>query len=109
MGPLTVLQAYHGGLQHVREPKQRHHLVGLVAKKAAEVVGAIRGAGLECETVTGAGSGSYRVEAGSGVYTEIQPGVLHCPCGGPREAGMYQWRMYVHIEQNPLVPSPAFA
>ena len=30
--------------------------------------------GLECKTITGGGTGTYLLEASSGVFTEIQPG-----------------------------------
>mmetsp|Transcript_27126 Transcript_27126/g.59241 ORF Transcript_27126/g.59241 Transcript_27126/m.59241 type:complete len:427 (+) Transcript_27126:3-1283(+) len=71
---LLGIQAYHGGLQHVRTPAERVDKVGQVVEKARSVVAAMKAAGLPCDVVTGGGSGSYRVEAASGVYTEVQPG-----------------------------------
>ncbi|KAI8476537.1 MAG: hypothetical protein J3K34DRAFT_516427 [Monoraphidium minutum] len=68
------IQAYHGGLQHVRDPRERAAAVSRVADRAAAAVAAIQSAGLACGTVTGGGSGTYRLEAGSGVFTEVQPG-----------------------------------
>jgi hypothetical protein len=71
----AVLQAYHGGLQHVRDPSARASRVHKVIDRAAAAVGAIsKRAGLQCQVVTGGGSGTYRVEAASGVFTEVQPG-----------------------------------
>lgn len=35
---------------------------------------AMRAAGLRCDVVTGGGSGTYALEAASGVFTEVQPG-----------------------------------
>ncbi|KAF6249855.1 hypothetical protein COO60DRAFT_926754 [Scenedesmus sp. NREL 46B-D3] len=71
----TGIQAYHGGLQHVRDPVQRAAAVQAVVDRAAAAVDAIGSqAGLECRIVTGGGSGTYRLEAGSGVFTEVQPG-----------------------------------
>lgn len=68
-------QAYHGGLQHVRDPSARASRVHKVIDKAAAAVDAIsKQAGLQCQVVTGGGSGTYRVEAASGVFTEVQPG-----------------------------------
>jgi D-serine deaminase-like pyridoxal phosphate-dependent protein len=69
------IQAYHGGLQHVRDPQQRAAAVQAVVDRAAAAVDAISSkAGLKCQVVTGGGSGTYRLEAGSGVFTEVQPG-----------------------------------
>lgn len=71
----AVLQAYHGGLQHVRDPAARASRVHKVVDKAAAAVDAIsKQAGLQCQVVTGGGSGTYRIEAASGVFTEVQPG-----------------------------------
>ncbi|KAF8062759.1 D-threonine aldolase [Scenedesmus sp. PABB004] len=69
------VQAYHGGIQHVRDPGERAAAVARVAARAAAAVEAIAaGPGLACGTVTGGGTGTYRLEAGSGVFTEVQPG-----------------------------------
>lgn len=71
------LQAYHGGLQHVRDPSARASRVSKVVDRAAAAVDAIgKQAGLQCRVVTGGGSGTYRIEAASGVFTEVQPGRL---------------------------------
>lgn len=71
----THPQAYHGGLQHVRDPTDRAAAVAKVVDKAAAAVQAINTkAGLACPVVTGGGSGTYRLEAGSGIFTEVQPG-----------------------------------
>lgn len=68
------LQAYHGSAQHFRglaerEAAIRHAVDVVVAARAA-----ITAAGIACPLVTGAGSGSFRFEATSGVYGELQPG-----------------------------------
>ena len=69
------IQAYHGGLQHVRDPAERAAAVAAVAARAAAAVDAIKGgAGLRCAVVTGGGSGTYRLEAASGVFTEVRGG-----------------------------------
>eukprot|EP00198_Chlamydomonas_reinhardtii_P006209 XP_001695545.1 predicted protein [Chlamydomonas reinhardtii] len=68
------IQAYHGGLQHVRDPRDRAQRVGQVVGRARAAVDALKAAGLPCDTVTGGGTGTYRVEAASGVFTEVQPG-----------------------------------
>ena len=68
------LQAYHGKAQHLRSPAEREaairHAVGIaVAARAA-----VTSAGIACPLVTGGGTGSFTLEAASGVYGEIQPG-----------------------------------
>ncbi len=68
------LQAYHGSAQHFRgvaerEAAIRHAVDVVVAARAA-----ITASGIACPLVTGAGSGSFRFEATSGVYGELQPG-----------------------------------
>ncbi|GFR41887.1 hypothetical protein Agub_g2671, partial [Astrephomene gubernaculifera] len=68
------LQAYHGGLQHVRDPRVRAQRVGQVALRVRAAVAALGAAGLGCERVTGGGSGTYRLDAASGVFSEVQPG-----------------------------------
>ena len=68
------LQAYHGRAQHLRTAAAREaairHAVALV--RAAQA--SITSAGMHCPLVTGAGSGSFAVEAASGVYGELQCG-----------------------------------
>ena len=70
------IQAYHGGIQHVRDPQERAAAVAKVVERArAAVHGVMEVAGVDPHmTVTGGGSGTYRLEAGSGVFTEVQPG-----------------------------------
>eukprot|EP00775_Hariotina_reticulata_P007631 gene7631-7833_t len=69
------IQAYHGGLQHIRDPEARGAAVQKVVDIAAAAVAAVEDqAGLQCRWVTGGGSGTYKLEAGSGVFNEIQPG-----------------------------------
>ncbi len=68
------LQAYHGRAQHLRSPAEREaairHAIGQV--RAAQA--SITSAGIACPLVTGAGSGSFVLEAASGVYGELQCG-----------------------------------
>lgn len=68
------LQAYHGSAQHIRDFKARRAEIGKATELARKAVAALKKAGLECRTVTGAGTGSYRFEGTSGVYTELQCG-----------------------------------
>ncbi|MCB1491513.1 MAG: DSD1 family PLP-dependent enzyme [Rhodobiaceae bacterium] len=68
------LHAYHGSAQHIRDPQDRKAAIDAAISKAAETVRVLEAAGLVCATVTGAGTGSFPFEAGSGVYTELQCG-----------------------------------
>ncbi|MDP7667399.1 MAG: DSD1 family PLP-dependent enzyme [Rhodospirillales bacterium] len=68
------LQAYHGAAQHIRDFTERRSAALSAAKKAGATKALIEGAGLPCERVTGAGTGTYRFEPESGVYDEIQAG-----------------------------------
>lgn len=68
------LQAYHGGIQHVRGHEERAEAARRAAERAAAVVAQLQRAGVRCEVVTGGGSGSVEFDLASGVFTEIQPG-----------------------------------
>lgn len=68
------LQAYHGTAQHLRTPAERREAIAQAAAKVASTVRLLRETGLEVPVVTGAGTGTYPLEAGSGVYQELQPG-----------------------------------
>nr|WP_157119038.1 DSD1 family PLP-dependent enzyme [Azohydromonas lata] len=68
------LQAYQGGLQHLRSRDQRREQALRAAARAGEVVTALENAGVRCATVTGGGTGSVEWDLESGVYTELQPG-----------------------------------
>jgi D-serine deaminase-like pyridoxal phosphate-dependent protein len=68
------LQAYHGRAQHIADLDQRRTVMTEAIGRVGETVDLLRRHGLACETVSGAGTGTYRFEAASGVYTEIQAG-----------------------------------
>ena len=68
------LQAYHGAAQHVRGVEERRAAIASAADKARTTKALLQRHGIECEKVTGAGTGTYLFEAGSAVYDEIQPG-----------------------------------
>ena len=71
---LRGIQCYHGAAQHVRGVAERRALVARVAMIAREVKSAFVEAGLPCDIVTGGGTGTFWMEAASGVFTELQPG-----------------------------------
>ncbi len=68
------LQAYHGGAQHVRDFHQRCEAAKGAIVRAFEAHRALIDNGLKCEIVSGGGTGSYVLEAESGVYNELQCG-----------------------------------
>lgn len=68
------LQAYQGRAQHIRDYEERRAAIESAAAAVSETAAMLRDAGLDCLTVTGAGTGSYYFEAASGVYTELQCG-----------------------------------
>jgi D-threonine aldolase len=71
---LGGLQAYHGKAQHLRDPQLRREAIDSVCKQVAEVRQALEQRFMFVPTITGAGTGTYALEAASGLYTEVQPG-----------------------------------
>jgi 3-hydroxy-D-aspartate aldolase len=68
------LQAYHGSAQHRRAPAEREAAAGAAVDSTRRTVEQLRQRGLACAIVGGAGTGTFPLEAGSGVFTEIQAG-----------------------------------
>ncbi len=68
------LQAYHGSAQHIREPEKRAGAIAEAVARTRRTVEQLKQRGLDCAIVGGAGTGTFRHEATSGVYTEIQAG-----------------------------------
>jgi D-serine deaminase-like pyridoxal phosphate-dependent protein len=68
------LQAYHGGAQHFREHEERRAAIDHAIELCRQTRDMLRAAGLDCPVITGAGTGTFGLEAGSGVYTELQAG-----------------------------------
>ena len=68
------IHAYHGGAQHLRTPAERERAIASAVGQVQDTIAALKKHGLEAEIVTGAGTGTYLLEAASGVYNEIQPG-----------------------------------
>ncbi|OWY90925.1 Threonine aldolase [Phytophthora megakarya] len=71
---LIGIQAYHGAAQHIRSYDEKKKVIEKVAEKAKSVRDALRTEDLKCDVVTGGGTGTYLMEAASGVFTEVQPG-----------------------------------
>lgn len=68
------LQAYHGSAQHRRTPAERRAAIAEAADHVRRTVEQLRQQGLDCPTVGGAGTGTFALEAASGLFTEIQAG-----------------------------------
>ncbi len=68
------LHAYHGAAQHLRSASERRAAIAAAADSARTTRSLIEGAGIACETITGAGTGTFLLEGASRVFNEIQPG-----------------------------------
>jgi 3-hydroxy-D-aspartate aldolase len=68
------LHAYQGAAQHARTPIERKAAIAKAVQYVRDTMDALEAQGLKPEIVTGAGTGTYLLEAASGVYNEIQPG-----------------------------------
>ncbi len=71
---LRGLQAYHGRAQHLRDPGERAAAIAAATARARAFRDALVAAGHRCDEICGAGTGSYRNELTSGLYTELQAG-----------------------------------
>lgn len=68
------IQAYYGGAQHFRTPDARRLAIEKATAAAEQSIKAIETAGLACDTVGGAGTGTFANEASTGIWNELQPG-----------------------------------
>ena len=68
------LQSYQGRAQHLRSLDERKAAVSKAIEWTADTVALLKRAGLECEVVGGAGTGTFEIEGSSGVYNELQAG-----------------------------------
>lgn len=68
------LQAYHGGAQHLRSIASRRDAIERAVGLVRATRESLEAGGVACETVTGAGTGTFPLELASGVYDELQPG-----------------------------------
>lgn len=68
------LQAYHGRAQHLRTIEERRAAIKGAIEMSGTTANLLRKAGLDCEVIGGAGTGTFEMEAASGVYTELQAG-----------------------------------
>ncbi|MEC8054567.1 MAG: DSD1 family PLP-dependent enzyme [Pseudomonadota bacterium] len=68
------LQAYHGAAQHIRGFSERKAAIDHAIAATRATIDDLTAAGLPPAIVGGAGTGTFRFEGTSGVYTEIQAG-----------------------------------
>jgi D-serine deaminase-like pyridoxal phosphate-dependent protein len=71
---LRGLHAYQGAAQHLREPAARRDAIARAVADARMTRDLLVGAGIRCDIVTGAGTGTWQHERDSRVYDELQPG-----------------------------------
>jgi 3-hydroxy-D-aspartate aldolase len=91
------LQAYHGRAQHLPRQADREAAIAVAAAAVRATLAALDGAGLSCEIVGGAGTGTFRLEAAAGIWTELQPGSY-----------VFMDREYAEIEGASGRPEPEF-
>ncbi len=68
------LQAYHGRAQHLRSVPERREVIAKVVADVHRTTACLAAAGFNVPLVTGAGSGTFGLEAASGVFGELQAG-----------------------------------
>ncbi len=87
------LQAYHGRAQHFRTVADRREGIAQVIRHVQSTKDALQAAGFAVPLVTGAGSGTFSLEAASGVYGELQAGSY-----------LFMDRDYASNEHDPAQP-----
>ncbi len=88
------LQAYHGRAQHFRTAAERRDGIAQVIAHVKATTSALQKAGFDVPLVTGAGTGTFSLEAASGVYGELQAGSY-----------LFMDRDYADNERDPAQPS----
>jgi 3-hydroxy-D-aspartate aldolase len=68
------LQAYQGRAQHQRTLDERKASIAAATELTRRMVEDLAGIGLECAIVGGAGTGTFALEAATGVFNELQVG-----------------------------------
>jgi D-serine deaminase-like pyridoxal phosphate-dependent protein len=68
------LQAYHGRAQHMATYQERAQAIAYAIDAVHETLRALEAEKLSCELIGGAGTGTFAIEAASGVYNELQVG-----------------------------------
>ena len=68
------IQAYQGAAQHVHDFEERRAKIDSAIKMVTDTVAMLSDAGLSCDIIGGAGTGTYYFEGDSGIYNEMQCG-----------------------------------
>lgn len=68
------LQAYNGPAQHIHDATVRQATAAHVISHTRETRDLLLRHGISCPVITGAGTGTYSIDAVSGVFNELQPG-----------------------------------
>jgi D-serine deaminase-like pyridoxal phosphate-dependent protein len=68
------LQAYQGSAQHIRRYEDRVAAIETAAEQIRMTLGLLERVGLDAETVSGGGTGSFEFELRTGVWNELQCG-----------------------------------
>jgi D-serine deaminase-like pyridoxal phosphate-dependent protein len=94
------IQAYHGAAQHLRPVAERRAAIAAAVEKARRTRDLIEDAGLACDVVTGAGTGTFLIEGVSGVYNELQPGSYVFM---DADYGRNSWEGFPRFEQSLVI------
>lgn len=70
----TGIQAYQGAMQHIDTYEGRKEKLDIAIAMVKDAVAGLKAEGIECELVSGGGTGSYYFESNSGVFNELQCG-----------------------------------
>lgn len=70
----TGIQAYQGAMQHMDSYEDRKAKLDVAIAQVKDAVAGLKAEGIDCELVSGGGTGSYYFESNSGVYNELQCG-----------------------------------
>jgi D-serine deaminase-like pyridoxal phosphate-dependent protein len=68
------VQAYSGRVQHIHDFEERRRIYGEQLEKLRRTINVLKSAGLAPGIVSGGGTGTFAIDADSGVYTESQAG-----------------------------------
>ncbi|MDE0589434.1 DSD1 family PLP-dependent enzyme [Halocynthiibacter sp. C4] len=68
------IQAYQGAMQHLDSYEARKEKLDAAIAMVQDAVDGLKAEGIECDLVSGGGTGSYYFESNSGVYNELQCG-----------------------------------
>ena len=106
------LQAYYGRAQHMREHAERREAIAHAVACVRRTVEPLAKLGLACDIIGGAGTGTFEMEAASGVYNELQAGSYifmdadyarnHRADGGPFNAFEHALFVYVTVMSAPV-------